>query len=177
MSLPVAGITLDEFRNIFLESGDFSEPMRMVQDTRDQGPDHGDTAFPKYHGLFAGFRVWVGSSEQPVWRVVDVRWVFPSAEKAEAYHLERLKPNSEGHPPVPKAVTVGEQSYVFGGTRPNPLLHDMLMTAYYYIFRVHNVVVKLFVAQGTNVVDTQLTMETVAKIALRIESRINERAY
>jgi hypothetical protein len=168
------GITASEFQDLFLESEDFPEPMEMIQDERDKGPDLNDAAFRKYRGLFAGFRVCQGSFERPVWRVVDGRWAFPSIEKAEAYHVARLKPNSEGQPLVPGAEPVGEHCSVFGGTARGRLFPDMLMTAYCYIFRVHNIVVKLFIAQGLNVVDARLNLEIVASIARRIELRINE---
>ena len=177
MTLPTAGITLDEFYEVFLEEDDFPEPLRMVQDNRDQGPDPGNIAFPKYHGLFSGFRVWVGSDERPLWRIVDARWAFPSAEKAQAFHLEQLQHNSEGHPLISEASAVGECCHVFGGTSPNPLIPTMSMTAYYYIFRVHNIVIKLFIAQGIKAVEQKLNVEDVAAIARRIESRINEKAY
>lgn len=177
MSNLSTGTTINEFLDLFLEEGDFPEPVQMAQDTRMQGADLRDHAFPKHQGLFSGFAVWLGSSEQPVWRVVDVRWSFPTSEKAIAYYKETLEANSEGHPPVRNAIPIGQQSHVFGGTEPNPLAPDMMMTAYFYIFQVHNIVVKLFVMQGPDAVGTQLTVKTVSTIAQRIESRISERAY
>jgi hypothetical protein len=163
------GITASEFQELFLKSEDFPEPMEMIQDERGSRGYLNDAAFRKYRGLFHGFCVWHGSFERPVWRVVDGRWAFPSMEKAA-----RLKPNSEGHPLVPGAESVGEHCSVFGGTARSPLFPDMLVTAYYYIFRVHNIVVKLFIVQGPNVSDARLKPEIVASIARRIELRINE---
>jgi hypothetical protein len=167
-------ITATEFQGLFLKSEDFPEPMGMIQDERGVRPALNDAAFRKYRGLFHGFCVWHGSFERPVWRVVDALWAFPSVEKAEAYHVARLKPNSEGHPLLPGAESVGEHCSVFGGTARSPLFPEMLMTAYYYIFRVHNIVVKLFIMQGPNVTDAKLKPEIVASIARRIELRINE---
>jgi len=170
-----AGVELDEFLDLFLDADDFDEPMRCVQDTREQGPDPGDVAFPRSHGLYSGFAVWMGSTEHPVWRLVDIRWVFPDSDRARAYHVETLAHNSEGAPPVDGAPVVGRECHVFGGRQPTPI-PDVEMTTYYYLFRVLNVVVKLFVAQGPALPPATLQAAQVADIAVRIEKRIRERA-
>lgn len=176
-SSQTAGITGDEFLELFLEQKDFDGSLEMIQDSRDSGPDKGDISFSKHHGLFAGFSVWLGSDKEPVWRVVDVRFVFPSESKASLYHKERLKANSEGHPKVKDAIEIGQQSSVFGGSAPNPFDPTMEMVVYYYIFQVLNVVVKLFIAQGPNAGMNGLEIKMAAAIARRIESRIKAHAY
>jgi len=45
--------------------------------------------------------VWMGNAGDPVGMVADVRWQFPDAAAAAAYHAENLIPNSEGIPPIP----------------------------------------------------------------------------
>lgn len=177
MPVLAAGRTRAEFLDLFLESKDFDEPVRQVQDTREQGPDPDNRAFPKHQGLFAGFTVWMGETDNPIWRIVDIRWSFPSSEKASAFHQEALEHNSEGFPSVPNSRLVGEECYVFGGTNPIPMADiDMNMTSFYYVFRVHNVVVKLFVAQGPDLPDSTLAADQVSILAERIVRRIRDKA-
>lgn len=170
-----AGVEREEYLELFLESTDFNEPMRQTQDTPEKGPDPSDHAFPKHHGLFSGFNVFMGNSEEKVWRVVDIRWVFPNARRASEYLVESIAMQSEGAPPVAGAPEAGAQCQVFGGEQDGPL-PGLRMTTFHYIFRVLNVVVKLFVAQGPQVIDENLTADDVVEIARRIETRITSRA-
>jgi hypothetical protein len=62
---------------------------------------------------------------------------------------------------------------VFGGTEPNPIVPDIKMTAYFYVFPVRNVVVKLFVAQGPALPPGTLEPADVAAIAERIRARLD----
>lgn len=177
MPVLVAGKTREEFLDLFLETKDFDKPVRLDQDTRERGPDPDNRAFPKHQGLFSGFTIWMGDTDCPVWRIVDGRWSFPLSEKASAFHQEALDHNSEGFPPVSGSRSVGEECHVSGGTYPIPIENiEMNMTAFSYIFRVYNVVVKLFVAQGPDLPDGTLTPDEVSILAERIERRIRDRA-
>jgi hypothetical protein len=118
----------------------------------------------------------MGAADAAVWRVVDIRFVFPDEERAAAYHAERLQANSEGNPVVPDAPAVGQDCGVFGGTSHHELAGARIeMTMYFYVFRLANVVVKLFVAQGPKAPRDALTPARVVALAEPITTRI-ERA-
>jgi hypothetical protein len=166
------GITQDRYLELFLEAVDFTAPMRMVQDTRLQGPDPRDDWFAKYQGILTGFRVWM-ASDAVIWRLVDIRTVFPTTWQASAWHAEALLYNSESMSPVDKAPAVGKECRVFGGAAPDLLGVGSKLTHFYYLFRVGRVVVKLYVAQG-NDSTIALTPKHVAEIADRIVARIEK---
>ncbi len=133
----------------YLDQADVGPSLRWVQDSRLGHPDPDDDAFVRLRGRCSGLSVWLAPPDEPIWRMVDIRFLFDSASDAEAYHRERLHVNSEGKPPIPEARAVGEECHVFGGTDSLQFGSTTLsMTAFYYIFRVDQVVVKLFVAQG-----------------------------
>jgi hypothetical protein len=169
---PVVGVDEAGYLALFLEQPDLPA-MERVQDSRLQGPDAGDDAFSHHGGISAGFQAWMAQSDAVVWRLVDVRWVFPSAADAAAYHRETLRPNAEGHPAVPGAPLVGVDCVVHGGTDATPIDPTITMTAFYYLFRVRNVVVKLFVAQGPALPADALTPAAVAPLADRIRRRLD----
>jgi hypothetical protein len=150
--------------------GDDLPGMSLVQDSAGSGPDPGDYAFPACDGVSSGLRVWLAPQTEPVWRLVDIRFVFPDAERAAIYHAERLIANSEQNPPVPEAPLTGEDCRVFGGTRQVPMV-GIDMTTYFYVFRVGRVVVKLFVAQGIES-KKPLALEQVHAIAQRIVTKL-----
>lgn len=160
------------FLPVFLEAQDLPGDIKMTQDTRCHLPlDPGDDAFARHCGFCSGLALWQGRFDQTIFRLVDIRWVFPTKKEAQAYHVERLLANSEGQPEIPGAPLAGTDCRVFGGTidvRGTPLTH------YYYIFRVQNVVVKLYVAQGPDVIGTEksLTLEKVAELAETCIQRI-----
>ena len=169
---PTVGLDEPAYLALFLDGSDLPA-MHPVQDSRLQGADPGDAAFGNRGGLHSGFQVWMDETDAPLWRLVDIRWVFPSAADAGAYHRESLRTNSEGHPPVPSAPLAGESCSVFGGTETTPFDPNITMTTFYYVFRVHNVVVKLFVAQGPALPADTLVPGDVASVAERIVQRLS----
>jgi hypothetical protein len=170
----IATLGENGYAALFLNEEDLA-PLRRVQDSRIHPPDPDDAAFVRYGGLRGGFAVWMGSVASAVWRLVDIRFVFPDEERAAAYHAERLIANSEGNPEVHGAPPVGEECSVFGGRSALSLGGAQVeMVTYFYVFRIANVVVKLFVAQGPEAVDA-LTPDRVAVIAARIADRLHAR--
>lgn len=163
------------FLSMFLEKHDLPGNVRMTQDTRCFLPlDPNDNAvFVRHCGYHSGLALWEGGFDQTIWRLVDIRWVFPTEKEASAYHKATIQASSERQPKISGAPAVGTDCAVFGGTtnlRGKPLTH------YYYIFCVQNVVVKLYVAQGPDVVnpDKRLTPAKVADIARICVQRIEE---
>lgn len=160
------------FLPMFLEKQDLPGNLKMTQDTRRHLPlDPDDDAFLRHCGFCSGLALWEGGFDQTTWRLVDIRYVFPSDIEAQAYLTEQLPTMSEGQPQIPGAPIVGTECKVFGGTfniRGKPLTH------FYYIFRVQNIVVKLYVAQGPDVIgsDKALTPEKVSVLARKCIHRI-----
>jgi hypothetical protein len=169
---PRVGITQDAYLRLFLDAEDLGPGMRKVQDTRLKGPDDVDVWFPKYQGILTGFAVWMGPKAAPLWRLVDIRTVFPTAWQASAWHAEALGYSSEGRRPVSDAPPVGNECKVFGGEDPLPGL-SLTMTHFYYLFRAGRVAVKLYIAQGMES-QKPLTPALVVPIASRIVKRIEK---
>jgi hypothetical protein len=143
--------------------------MTMTQDSRGRGADPGDTAFGQHGGLDSGGAVWHGPQIAPIFRLVDIRWVFPSVEAATAYHRETLWANAEHTAPVPNAPVVGTDCHVFGGLF-EPLGPGTGLTSYFYLFTVGPVVVKLYAADFDG---RSLRPELLTPIAQNIVRRIS----
>lgn len=170
------GLQRPQYLKLFLNATDLTTVrapnMRMVQDTRTKGADPRDTAYRTHRGVASGFAVWMANrSDVRVWRLVDIRWVFRSNADASAYYRATLRRNAEGNPRVAGAAPIGDECQVFGGTQK---MAGVAVTHYFYIFRVANVVVKLYVAQGPNVYGEKdrLIPVAVTAIARKIKSRI-----
>lgn len=178
LSSAVEPMTKEKYFELFLKNDDFPDPMRMVQDSRLDGLDPNDKSFGKNSGMFNGFAVWMGRSDSKLWRIVDIRWVFPDEPKAKAYYLERLQYNCENWPFIPKAAPIaidaavcgGEKTFGFGKTT-NP----MILVNYFYVFRIKNVVVKLYAAQGSDVPKNAVRLSHLhlLPIAQKIKSKIS----
>jgi hypothetical protein len=142
--------SLEPYLNLYLQPDDLPQGLRQVQDSRLHKPDLGDDAFDRLHGRRTGLCVWLGSDDElPIWRVVDIRFEFPSEAEAAAYHAERLVANSEGAEPVLGAPAVNPDGHAFGGTRAMQIGEfSVSMTAFCYVFRVGRIVGKVFVMQG-----------------------------
>lgn len=156
------------YAKLYLDASDLPQGMRLTQDSRRKSPQ-GDKEFEKEGGERAGFAVWMGDDDRPVWRVVDVRWVFPTAEAAAAYHKATLRKNSENLREVPGARTPGDDGHVFGGAMS---MMGIDLVNYLYLFRVDRVVVKLYVAQGPKVKGARLRPDLVEPIADKVAARV-----
>ena len=144
--------------------------MECIQDSRQWWPDPDDGEFARNQGIVTGFAVWQGATDQPIWRSVDIRFVFPTCWQASSYNASRLLANSEGWPPVEAVPEVGDECFVFGGTGDRLEL-GVAMTNFYYVFRIGRVVVKLYMMQGLESVEP-LTPQITAGVAQRVASRI-----
>jgi hypothetical protein len=160
------------FLPMFLKKQDLPGNLEMTQDTRRHLPlDPDDDKFARHCGFSSGLALWESGFDQTIWRLVDIRYIFPTEKEAQAYHAEQLPVMSEGQPRIPGAPLAGTHCGVFGGhvtIKGTPLTH------YYYIFSVQNVVVKLYVAQGPHIAGTKkaLTLEMVAGLAETCIQRI-----
>ena len=109
----------------------------------------------------------------PMWRLVDIRLVFPDAAAAKDYLNGSLDGLSEGTPEDANATKVGDDCHVYGPENPAAKRVGVEMRAYCYVFRKGNVVVKLFVAQGADSKD-KLQSKAVEAIARKIIARLEE---
>lgn len=162
-------ISDEAYASLFLHDADFGASVRQIQNTRRMGPDPDDWQFARCQGIGCGFAIWQTEDGKPIWRVVDIRFVFPTRWQASGYHAARLLPNSEGWPPVNGAPEVGSECCVFGGTADRLGL-GVKMTNFYYVFRVGRVVVKLYIMQSVTSPEP-LTPEIAATLARRVGTR------
>ena len=160
------------FLSMFLDDDDLPDNLVMTQDTRNYLPrDPNDKSFSKHCGYCSGLALWQGGFDDTFYRLVDIRYIFPTEIEAERYLIEQLKAMSEGQPRIPNAPLKGENCSVFGGTVE---ILGVMLTHFYYIFRVQNVVVKLYVAEGPEIVEDnkRLRIEHVAELSEKCVQRI-----
>ena len=174
----VSGLSVESYAQLFLEDNDLPAGLKQVQDARNKGPDAGDVAFEKQQGKRSGFAAWLAERKDAVvWRVVDVRFVFPTADAASEYMAASWPRLAEGATESKDAPKVGNECRVFGPE--NAQLKKLAklglasdLRAYAYVFRKQNVVVKLFVCQGPELAEPVLQPETIVPLAEKIVARI-----
>jgi hypothetical protein len=160
------------YASLYLDEGDLPTSLSLVQDSRAQGPDANDFWFTLHEGVHGGFQVWLGDTTDTVWRVVDIRYVFPDEQGAASYLETRRNALRENSPILEEAEPVGNSGIVSGG----PMAYSVgeveaELTAFYYVFRVGSVVAKLFAAQGQGAAEP-LGPEVVKPLAERVADRI-----
>jgi hypothetical protein len=171
--LPLVDEPDKAYLELFLDSDDLPGMIRD-RDLRIQPPDDADDVFVRLGGIRTGRVIWMGDRGAAIWTLIDIRWVFPDEEAATLYHRERLEFNSEGQPLIPDAPAVGQECAVYGGTvvRDNVGV-EVVLTWYYYLFRVGTVVVKLFACKGVEAPEGALIPAHVAALAERVVSAAN----
>ncbi len=161
------GVDTTEYRKLFLSAEDIPK-MKLGQNNLISRPDKEDVSFARFHGQLVGMMIWNGGSEDTVWRINDIRWVFPDDSSAESYFLATLHDNSEGAPLI-RSQPLGDDNRAYGG----PLsMGGMKMVNYYSLFRVGRVVCKLFATQGYSVNSQILHLDRVQQIGQQIVARI-----
>lgn len=170
---PPKTVGRDEYRASYLVAEDFGGELKNTQDSRDMAAPADDKSYAAFGGQYGGLMVWTTDKlDAPLWRVVDIRWLFPSEDKAKGYLEAELEGQiSEGMPPNHNVAPVGEDCHVFGGSIANPLLGGTI-TNYVYAFRVKNLVAKVYIAQGLNAPEGSLTALMVAPIAQKAVARM-----
>lgn len=167
-----APLAEDAWRAVFLDAGDLPGLARG-QDARDGGADEGDAAFVAEGGQRAGLVAWMARApDAALWRVVDVRWVFPTEDAAERYLAASWRAVSEGLPRLAWAVDVGHDARLYGGTQRVPLL-ETEMTQYIVALRVGRVVIKIFAAEGDGAEAPGLTPARMVALARAAAERAN----
>lgn len=158
------------FQATYLQAGDLTSPSDMTGDWAKAGCEPGAAQFGCTHW---GKKLWTArDASTAVWQVHDLRWVFPSADAAQRFMPAAMEELREGLPPVNTPPAVGSDTRMFtaqGDTYGIGI--EVIM--YNLVFRVDNVVVKLFVAQGPEAQQRKiLTPLMVAALGQKAVERI-----
>lgn len=121
---------------LFLEDNEL--PGYQRGDDRRDGPP-ADRLYETHGGLRGGHREWMGADTAPVHRIIDGRWLFPSAKTASAFvqaaaAREKL--------PAGTATALGDSTHAWGGTTATGERMQVLM------IRIGRVVARLAVTEG-----------------------------
>jgi hypothetical protein len=103
----------DIFSALFLEAKDMPSRMTLYGDRRIGFSEPGDQAFNDHGGLKFGMTKWDGPNENTLLLLVDIRWLFPDAKSATAYHLATLQAKSEGKPENQTARKIGDNCHIY----------------------------------------------------------------
>lgn len=166
----LSAVVREDYAKVFLGADDLPG-MKMRQDSRHRGADPQDAKYRKLGGMHSGLTVWTPEDRKnaPIHRLVDIRWVFPSAAAAREYLKSELSAIGEGMAPVKDVPRIGEEIYVFGGIFEFP--GSIPFRNYIMAFRQGNVVVKFYAMHS----DANSTMRpaTLAPFCQKIVARIN----
>jgi hypothetical protein len=158
------------YLTLFLDDADL-RGLRCVQASQFQGPAPDDEPFSRLRGLESGLVVWLAELNDPIWRLVDIRFVFETPSAAADYYRERFQHLAEGNRVVTDATSIGEECAVLAGTMTIPEAKVEIRQCM-YLFRIGCVVVKLYAAQ-TALADHSLSPADVLPLAKRIADKIH----
>jgi hypothetical protein len=188
----------DIFSALFLEAKDMPSQMTLYGDRRIGFSEPGDQAFNNHGGLKAGMTKWDGLKENTLLLLVDIRWLFPDAQSATAYHLATLQAKSEGKPESQAAQKIGDNCHIysfpsgqelavaqgifagaFGGDDQmargiGRVIAGMPDDAFIYLFTRGRVAVKYFAVLGSSRTAIEARKSAVHIVAERIVSKIDE---
>ncbi len=172
----LSGMDEAGYAKLFLDAADLPPGFKKVQDVRNEKPDPSDRKWAEFKGRRQGFVVWMAKdSKAMLWRIVDVRLVFPGPGEARSYLNSSLKELSEGMPELANPPKLGENCRVFGPHSREAELFGINLRSYIFVFQRNNVVVKLYVAQGDDS-KTELTPAPILPIGRKILDRIDRQA-
>jgi hypothetical protein len=141
---------------------------------------------------------WDGPKENTLLLLVDIRWLFPDAQSATAYHLATLQAKSEGKPENQTAQKIGDNCHIYSFPSGQELAvaqemfapvlgegHQMLRgikraiagmpdDAFIYLFTKGPVAVKCFALLGSYPSVIATRKAAVHVMAERIVSRIDD---
>jgi hypothetical protein len=157
------------FQSSYLQAGDLPGASDKSGDWAAAGCDGAAAA----NGCsFSGKKLWTAKDQAaPVWQVHDIRWVFPDAAAAQRYLQQGTKELSEGLPPVSQPPMVGSDTQMYTAQGDAYGL-GIQVFMYDLVFRVDNVVVKIFVSQGPSAAQKVLTPLMVAALGQKAVDRI-----
>ncbi len=109
----MTGTIDDAFPALFLGAEDLPGNMALANDLRVGFKDAEDPAYLRHGGRNVGMMKWEGTESGVFGLFVDIRWLFPDAQSATAYHLETLQAKAEGKPENLTAEKVGSDCRVY----------------------------------------------------------------
>lgn len=111
-------------------------------------PQAEDYVFTRQGGVASASEIWLGNDGSPVYRIVDTRWLFPSARAAIAFVQAILPTTGDGLASVPMR-SLGDAAYAWGSVLPVRAVRprDSRQIA---LVRVGRLVAKLQVVEGPN---------------------------
>ena len=187
----------DIFPALFLEAKDMPSQMTLYGDYRIGFSEPGDQAYYDHGGLKAGMTKWEGPRESTLRLLVDIRWLFPDAHSATAYHLATLQAKSEGKPENQTAQKIGGNCHIYSFPSGQELgavqgifaralgdrnqmargirraIAGMPDDAFIYLFTKGPVAVKCFAVLGSSPTAVETRKSAVHVVAERIVSRID----
>jgi hypothetical protein len=157
------------FQATYLQPSDLANPSDLSGDWARAGcePDAAPLGCTHF-----GKKLWTAKDTSvAVWQIHDLRWIFPDASAAERYLQQSLEQLSEGLPEVATPPAVGSNTKMFTAQGD---AYGLGIEVYMYnlVFRVDNVVVKVFVAQGPTAPKKILTPLMVAALGQKAVERI-----
>jgi hypothetical protein len=187
----------DVFSSLFLNADDLPQQMQLYGDRRVGFSESGDQAYVRYGGLKVGMTKWDGPTDGAVQLLVEIRWLFPDAQSATAYHLETLQMKSENKPENRSARKFGDNCHVYSFPSGQGLgvaqkifvqalgqdhqmargmeraVNEMPDDAFIYLFTRGRVAVKYFVVLGSAPASAGAGDPAVHALAERIVQRID----
>src|ERR1700748_2309861 len=103
----------EAFSALFLEAADLPQQMQLYGDRRIGFSEATDQSYSRHGGLKVGMTKWDGPTGGAVQLLVDIRWLFPDAQSASAYQLEKLQMKSENKPENHTARKLGDNCHVY----------------------------------------------------------------
>lgn len=158
------------FQATYLQPSDLPSPVDRTGDWAARGCD--EPAAQQGGCSHSGKKLWTAKdAAAPVWQVHDIRWIFPDAAAAQRFMQAASGEMSEGLPPVSQPPAVGQDTRLWTA-QGDTYGVGIEMYMYNLMFRVDNVVVKLFIAQGPQAKGKVLTPLMVAAIGQKAVDRI-----
>jgi len=160
---------------LYLDHPDLAEDMKPSVLHRHLNPLKDDKLFHELGGIHTGITRFVATqdlSKPPLMLnyLNDIRWVLPNEELASKYHTQTLRSNSECATELTSSISekllVGKECHIYQSA------HDRI-TNFYYLFRVKNVVFKLYAARF-DLQHRELKLETVSEVARLAAKRAEE---
>lgn len=158
------------FQATYLQPGDLPSPADQSGDWARRGCQ--EPAAQQGGCTHSGKKLWTAKDPAaPVWQVHDIRWIFPDAAAAQRFMEAASGEMSEGLPPVAQPPAVGQDTRMWTAQGDTYGL-GIEMYMYNLMFRVDNVVAKVFIAQGPQAKGKVLTPLMVAAIGQKAVERI-----
>lgn len=140
------GLGDERFSKLFLSETDFPGMMRKTQVDLDDKTGTEDVRFESFAGIRKGMVVWMGSNPEAYFRIVDIRWTFPSVWTAKSYLDQNRSALSENLSPVVAADDQLDQVLAFSGEDALAKAMSIRLHHWILLMRQGNVLAKIYLA-------------------------------